>query len=213
MVERGARPISECITAGAAGPRKNDHADRGDRRGRSKGLSEERLYQSALYYLGRFAASTASVRRVLRRRVTKYAEADGVDVDRAHGWIEAIIQRLTRSGILDDDAYADGRARSFFRRGFSLRMIRVKLAEKGLERSTVDRAVESLLAEHRDVDLKAALALARRRRLGPYRQEEKREGALKRDLSAMARAGFSFEVARLVIEAPSIEALDELDGG
>lgn len=208
MVEQDARPKSETTTAEGVGPGKTNRAGR---RRRSKGLSEERLYQSALHYLGRYAASSASVRRVLRRRVTKYAEADGIDVETAHAWIEGIIQRLNRSGILDDAAYAEGRARSLFRRGLSVRMIRVKLAEKGLDRSMVDRAVDGLLAEHRNVDLKAALALARRRRLGPYRLEEKREPALKRDLSAMARAGFSFEISRLVVEAPSIDALNELD--
>jgi regulatory protein len=207
MTGQRPRPISNDATANATGPGKSNPTDR---RRRLKGLSEERLYQSALYYLGRYAASSASVRRVLRRRVTKYAQTDDVDVETAHGWIEAIIQRLVRSGILDDAGYADGRARSLFNRGLSMRMIRVKLSEKGLDRSIVDIAIENLLVEHQDADLKAALALARRRRLGPYRQEEKREALLKRDLSAMARAGFSFEIARRVIEARSVDALEGL---
>lgn len=184
-----------------------------DHQRRAKGLSEERLYQGALHYLGRFAASSASVRRVLRRRILKYAAEDGVDVETAHGWVETIIERLTRSGILDDAGYADSRARGLFNRGVSVRMIRVKLAEKGLDRALVEAAIDNLLAEHPGADLEAAKSLARRRRLGPYRQDEKREGLLKRDLSTMARAGFSYEVARLVIEARSIEALDELDRG
>lgn len=210
MTGQGARPTTKDTTAGKAGPGKNGPTES---RRRSKGLSEERLYQSALYYLGRYAASSASVRRVLRRRVAKYAADDGVNVEIAHDWIEAIIQRLTRSGILDDAGYADGRARSLFNRGLSMRMIAVKLAEKGLDRSIVDGAIETIWAEHGDADLKAALSLARRRRLGPYRQAEKREALLKRDLAAMARAGFSYEIARRVIEARSIDALMELDSG
>ncbi len=183
------------------------------RRRRSKKLSEERLYQSALYYLGRYAASAASVRRVLGRRVLKYAEADGVDPNTAREWIESIIQRLTRSGILNDATFAEARARTLFNRGLSVRMIKVKLAEKGLDHATVDLAIDTLLEDHRDPDLDAAVTLARRRRLGPFRPETQREGAFKRDLAAMARAGFSFEIARMVIGADSADMLKELDRG
>ena len=198
------------IIAGTSDSRAKGQGRRGRR---SKGLSEEQLYQSALYYLGRYAASSASVRRVLDRRVAKYAQDDGVDPETASGWIDAIIGRLTRSGILDDRTFADARARTLFNRGLSIRMIEVKLAEKGLERPEVEQAVEALLEEHRDPDLQAAITLVRRRRLGPFRAEAQREAAFQRDLAALARAGFAFDIARLVLAAPTVEDLRDLDRG
>lgn len=183
------------------------------RRRASRGMSEERLYQAALFYLGRYAASTASVRRVLDRRVTKYAATDGVDVETARGWIDAIVQRLTRAGILDDSGFAAGRARGLFNRGLSVRMIQAKLTEKGLAREVVDRAIEGLLEDHRDPDLTAARRFADRRRLGPFRPDDKREVLRNRDLAAMARAGFSFDIARMVVDAESVDALEDLDRG
>jgi regulatory protein len=212
-----------CLMAGStefAAPEETTPADPKQakaqrKRGRraSKGLSEDRLYQAALYYLGRYAASTASVRNVLRRRVTKYAEVDGVDVEVARGWIDPIIERLTRSGVLDDEGFALGRAGTLFGRGLSMRMIRVKLAEKGLPSAVVERAIESLLETHRDPDLAAAQRYTQRRRLGPFRSDDKRESYRDRDLGAMARAGFSFEIARLMIDAESVDSLEALDRG
>lgn len=200
----------EVTRSGGSGSGDNPPARR---RRASKPISEDRLYQTALYYLGRYAASSASVRRVLGRRVTKYAAIDGVELETARGWIDSIIERLTRSGILDDSGFAAGRARALFDRGLSPRLIAVKLAEKGLARGVVEQAIATLLQDHRDPDLTAARKLARRRRLGPFRPRATREPHRNRDLAVMARAGFSFDIARLVVEAESVDRLEDMDRG
>jgi regulatory protein len=184
-----------------------------DRRRRSKGMSENSLYQAALFYLGRYAASSWSVRQVLQRRVTKYAAIDGVEKETATGWIDGIIDRLMRSGLVHDGDFAMGRALTLFRRGLSKRMIRLKLAEKGLDREVIESALDVLMADHRDPDLEAACRFAQRRRLGPYRPPEVREAHWKRDLAILARAGFSYGVARMVIEAGDVDDLAALDRG
>jgi regulatory protein len=55
----------------------------------------------------------------------------------------------------------------------------------------------------------AAVALARRRRLGPFRPAKDRKDRRIRDLAAMARSGFAYDVAKKVIDAASPDALDE----
>jgi regulatory protein len=54
--------------------------------------------------------------------------------------------------------------------------------------------------------LAAAIALARRRGLGPYR---KKEGAAVRDkdVASLARAGFSYDIARKVVDADDPDLL------
>ena len=184
-----------------------------DRRRRSKGMSENSLYQAALFYLGRYAASSWSVRQVLRRRVTKYAAIDGVEMETATGWIDGIIDRLIRSGLVHDGDFAMVRARTLFGRGLSTRMIRFKLAEKGLDREVIESALDVLVADHRDPDLEAACRFAQRRRLGPYRPAEVREAHWKRDLAILARAGFSYGISRMVIEVGDVDDLATLDRG
>jgi regulatory protein len=183
------------------------------RRRRSKGMSENSLYQAALFYLGRYAASSWSVRQVLQRRVTKYAAIDGVEMETAAGWIDGIIDRLIRSGLVHDGDFAMGRVRTLFGRGLSTRMIRLKLAGKGLDRKLIERALDVLMADHRDPDLEAACRFAQRRRLGPYRPAEVREAHWKRDLAILARAGFSYGIARMVIEVGDVDDLAALDRG
>ena len=45
--------------------------------------------------------------------------------------------------------------------------------------------------------------------LGPFRPDKDRKDKRLRDLAAMARAGFAFDIARKVIDAKDPDALDE----
>jgi regulatory protein len=64
----------------------------------------------------------------------------------------------------------------------------------------VDRTTIAAALEGEDGDeAAAARALARRRRLGPYRPGE-RAPYRDKDLAALARAGFRYDVARAVVD-------------
>ena len=105
-------------------------------------------------------------------------------------------------------------------------MIAARLREKGVAVATIERALETLGESSGDVELAAAVNLARRRRLGPYRPETHAKGRAKADrsnrkpvaserekaLAALARAGFSYDVARRVIDADSIDELEQAAG-
>lgn len=172
----------------------------------------ERLANIALHHLDRYASSAENLRRVLERRVYKAARHyDDLDMDEAKGWIDALIDRYVASGLLDDKAYAETRARSLMSRGNSQRQIRMKLFEKGLSADDIDNALVVLERDHGDPELAAAVKLARRRRLGPYADPGKRAERVEKDLATLARAGFSYDMAKRVIEADDeLELEDQL---
>ena len=174
---------------------------------RPRKATPKSIENAALAYLGRFATSAENLRRVLMRKVERSARAH--DTERAEGAaaVDALIQRFTRTGLLDDGAYAEARALSLHRRGTSARAIRLKLRQKGVAGELVEEAVARIAQESPEPELTAALRLAERRRLSPYRAAAARPGARDKDLAALARAGFSYDVARRVVEAESAEAL------
>jgi len=180
-----------------------------------KPVSAASLEASALFYLERFATSAANLRRVLQRRVRRSAELHGTDPEVGALLIEALIQRFLGTGLLDDRAYAEAKSASLHRRGTSSRAIAAKLAGKGIGRDLVQSVLaeaddESGLAARPGGDLAAAAALARRRRLGPYREEAAREAHRLKDLGTLARAGFARTVAERVLQAADPEALAAL---
>ncbi len=165
------------------------------------------IENAALAYLGRFATSGENLRRVLMRKVERSARAHGSDRAEGAAIVDALIGRFTHSGLLDDLTYAEGRALSMHRRGASARAIRLKLRQKGVADELVEDAVAGLARESPEPELAAALRLAERRRLGPYRAAAARPAMREKDLAALARAGFSYDTARRIIEAESTAVL------
>lgn len=179
------------------------------RRGPRK-VTEKRLNNVALAYLARYAATTQSLRQVLMRRVAASARVHGTDADEGAAWVEALIAKFQGLGYLDDRAFAENRARSLLARGTAPRAVAMKLREKGVAAVDIDAALAAAREDMPDIDLAAAAALARRRRLGPYRSGDARAERRDKDLAALARAGFGYDIARRVVEADSIEALETL---
>ncbi|WP_298380055.1 regulatory protein RecX [Azospirillum sp.] len=176
-----------------------------------KRVTPQYLENSALHYLERFASSTANLRGVLMRKVQRSAQAYGDDPEEGAGWVDALIERYVRANLLNDDTYAQMRTESLHRRGASTRAIAQKLAAKGINRDGADKALETLREDvGPDLDLTAALALAKRRRLGVYRLPEARAAHRDKDMAALGRAGFGYDVARRVVDAEDpADVLDE----
>ena len=173
----------------------------------SRPVTAAAIENAALHYLGRFASSSANLRRILLRKVARGA-ADGETVVGAR-LVDELIARYQKSGLLDDRAYATQTAGSLARRGASRFAIGGKLARKGVPAELVKEAIKEL-GEGGASEIAAACALVRRRRLGPYRSEEKRAGARQKDVAALARAGFSLDIARRVLAVRDIADLEIL---
>ena len=195
--------------ADSSEPKQNASATQRGARRPPRPATPERLHKAALHYLERYASSTENLRRVLQRRIERSARLHGTDRSEAETWIEPIIGRLTELGLLDDRAFAEGRAISLHRRGASLRKIAGTLRQKGLGDEAIDDALRKLTEEAPAADFAAAVRLARRRRLGPWRDPALRGERRDRDLAALARAGFSFDLASRVVDAETPDALDD----
>jgi regulatory protein len=183
------------------------------RRAAPRPVTPESLARAAADYVSRYAASTARLRQVLQRRVLRAEHAGAPVTPDAARVIEALVQRYVTAGVLDDDAWAQRRAESLRRRGESGRRIAQRLAAAGISsdagRAALAAAAEEAGAEDgQAAELMAAIRFAQRRRIGPFRKAD-RTANRQRDLATMARAGFSFDLARRVVDAADADALAE----
>jgi regulatory protein len=152
------------------------------------------LQRAAMAYLERYSSSRENLRRVLRRKVDNRCRLRGEDPAPFAPLIDDVVEKSLRIGLIDDTRYAEARVASLRRRGGSARAIQAKLAAKGLDRETVAAALQ---AEQGNEEA-AAFAYARRRRLGPFRVKD-RNTFRERDMAALARAGFGFDLVRRVM--------------
>lgn len=179
----------------------------GKRKRGPRKATPERLEKSALFYLERYASSSENLRRVLLRRVDASAKIHGTDAEEGARFVDSLIERYQRAGLLNDAAYAEARVASLHRRGLAGRAIAMKLRQKGVPGEVIDQALETLRedlrAEGTDPNMEAALNYAKRRRIGPFRRTAREENR-KRDMAALGRQGFDFETARRVIDAEDL---------
>lgn len=146
---------------------------------------------------------------VLERKIKRHMDPDTNEEEQAQWFAKArdVAADMVRLGIVDDRLYAEARARSLHRKGKSRRVIARNLTAKGVAPDVAEAALAALGAEEgvggEALDLAGAMALARRRRIGPWRKADTLldDRQRRRELGVFARAGFGFALARLVMEA------------
>ncbi len=157
--------------------------------------------RSGLAYLDRYGGPRARVLRTLERR----ARRKGLEGEDASEMVKAAMAKLDALEIMDDAAFAAGKAAALRRRGTSRRAAMAKLQNTGLDRDLAAAALADLDAEAEDPDTAeriAARRYAERRRFGPFRHDaEKRTGRRDKDIAAMARAGFPVRLSIEIIDA------------
>lgn len=133
------------------------------------------------------------VRQTLQRRAKRRlcARALGAEVI---ALIDAVLTEFVSLGLLDDAKFADGRASSLTRKGLSHRVIEHGLRAKGLTRDLVELAAGGI------DDLTQARQFIERKRLGSLRRGGATPESRKKDLAALARAGFSFSIASRALD-------------
>ena len=132
-------------------------------------------------------------------------------LDEGSKMIDKILSEATENGQLNDDRFAASKIRTMARRGISARGIAARLSAKGLTEDQVEAGMNELKAElGGDPEVASAAALIRKKKLGPYRPAATRRDSWQRDLGVLARAGFSFDLARRLLGTESPDALDEM---
>jgi len=166
-------------------------------------LDEARLEELALAYVARFATSAAKLQRYLARKLRERGWAGGAEPD-----IAAIVARHTELGYVDDAAYARAKAGGLLRRGYGPRRVNEALGAAG-----IGQAIREDLAPGEGARRHAALALARKRRFGPFgltgRQGAEWLKQREKQIAAMLRAGHMLGDARELVDAPSEQAAEQ----
>ena len=119
--------------------------------------------------------------------------------------IDTVIATLTEQKLLSDEHYSDVKSRSFLRRGYSLNKIRYSLIKKGINEKYIKASISKIKDKESDPDFFSAIKICKRRKIGPSRNESNRSLFYKKDISILARSGFSYEISKKVLDIPKDE--------
>lgn len=172
-----------------------------------KKISERYLYNAGLYYLQRFPASSNHFRTVMMRKITKscrhHTEQNKEDCAQM---LENVVEKFQELGLLNDGLYTQGMVNSLRRSGKSEQAIVAKLRTKGvpfdLIKSHLQEHAENRHDRSLSAELKAAMIFARKKKIGPFENPDKKDDEhtrYKKALGMMARAGFSYDTCRIIL--------------
>ena len=119
--------------------------------------------------------------------------------------IDEVILSLVDEKLLNDKYYSDAKSRAFLRRGYSINKIRYNLIKKGIDKKYINASISKIKENESDPDFFSAIRVCKKRRIGPSREENNRPLFYKKDISILARSGFSYDVSKKVLEIPKDE--------
>jgi regulatory protein len=170
---------------------------------KARPLDAQRLEELALAYVARFATSAAKLEGYLARKLRErgwHEEGDG-----GAGRAAAIVARFVAAGYVDDEAFARAKSGGLLRRGYGMRRVGQALGAAGIAEH-----IRTAVAPGEAAQRQAALALARKRRLGPFGAEPPADRpAREKQIAAMLRAGHPLDSARELVNAASVDAAEE----
>jgi regulatory protein len=166
-----------------------------ERAPKPKPVTAQYLQASAMHYLAGRMASTAMLRSTLERRAMKRLSVRRLEADVVK-LIDQTVAKLVDLGLIDDAVFTESRVRNLAGRGLPKRAIAQRLRQKGIDAAAVAPALDGKVD-----DAAQAIRYAERRRLGPWRRTVQTPVTRKKDLAALARAGFSYAVALAALDS------------
>jgi regulatory protein len=167
-------------------------------------LDRAAIERLAVAYVGRYATTRAKLTAYLTRKTRERDWAQDGQTPAAA--IEAVVARCAALGYVDDRAFAEARAGALTRRGYGARRVAEALRAAGIDEADAAPAREAADAQAWE----AALAFARRRRIGPFASVEAAADPdrRRRAFAALMRAGHAPAIARRLCDA----APDDMPG-
>ena len=164
----------------------------------------DQIRSFAYSYLDKYSPSKQQLRTYLFKKLVKINQKK-TSKKEIFDLIDTVITSLVGINLVSDKLYSDTKSKAFLKRGYSLNKIRYSLIKKGIDEKYIKASISKIKENESDPDFFSAIKICKRRRIGPCREESNRPLFYKKDISILARSGFSYEISKKVLEIPKEE--------
>ncbi len=158
----------------------------------------------AYSYLEKYSPSKQQLRTYLFKKLVKSKQKISSKKE-IFNLIDVVISSLIEQKLISDRYYSDAKSKVFFKRGYSLNKIRYNLIKKGISEQYIKQSISKIKENEADPDFFSAIKLCKRRKIGPSREENNRPLYYKKDISILARSGFSYDLSKKILDIPKDE--------
>ena len=164
----------------------------------------DKLRNFAYSYLEKYSPSKQQLKTYLFKKLIKTKQKISSKRE-IFNLIDSVIETLVDQKLLSDRYYSDAKSKAFLRKGYSLNKIRYSLIKKGIDEKYIKNSISKIKERESDPDFFSAIKICKRRRIGPSRDENNRPLFYKKDISILARSGFSYDLSKKVLDIPKDE--------
>ena len=164
----------------------------------------EEIRKFSYSYLEKYSPSKQQLRTYLFKKLVKKNQKISSKRE-IFNLIDSVIASLVDQKLLSDKYYSDAKSKAFLKRGYSLNNIRYSLIKKGIDEKYIKASISKIKENESEPDFFSAIKICKKRRIGPNREESNRSMFYKKDISILARSGFSYEISKKVLEIPKEE--------
>ena len=155
--------------------------------------NKDKLLKYAIYYLSKYSSSKKNLEFILKKKIRRLSDEKKIRFN-LYNEIQIIIEKLEKLNLINDQIFVESKIQSLQYQAKSKNYIKQYLLQKGIDKQLIEEQISLFYENNKNLEKENALKFAKKRNLLDNDQDYKKK------LSKMARAGFSYDIAKEILK-------------
>ena len=155
--------------------------------------NKDKLLKYAIYYLSKYSSSKKNLEFILKKKIRRLSEEKKIRFQ-LYNEIQFIIEKLEKLNLINDQVFVESKIQSLQHQVKSKNYIKQYLLQKGIDKQLIEDQISLFYENNKNLEKENALKFAKKRNLLDSDQDYQKK------LSKMARAGFSYDIAKEILK-------------
>ena len=155
--------------------------------------NKDKLLKYAIYYLSKYSSSKKNLEYILKKKIRKLSDEKKIRFE-LYKEIKTIIEKLENLNLINDQLFTESKIQSLLYQDKSKNYIKQYLLRKGVSNNLIEEQISLFYESNKNIERENAFKFAKKRNLLSDNQNYEKK------LSKMARAGFSYEIAKDILK-------------
>jgi regulatory protein len=155
--------------------------------------NKDKLLKYAIYYLSKYSSSKKNLEFILKKKIRRLSDEKKIRFH-LYNEIQIIIEKLEKLNLINDQFFVESKIQSLQYQAKSKNYIKQYLLQKGIDKLLIEEQISLFYENNKNLEKENALKFAKKRNLLDNDQDYQKK------LSKMARAGFSYDIAKDILK-------------
>ena len=155
--------------------------------------NKDKLLKYAIYYLSKYSSSKKNLEFILKKKIRRLSDEKKIRFH-LYNEIQIIIEKLEKLNLINDQVFVESKIQSFQYQAKSKNYIKQYLLQKGIDKQLIEEQISLFYENNKNLEKENALKFAKKRNLLDNDQDYQKK------LSKIARAGFSYDIAKEILK-------------